>query len=234
VFITLMVLALVVHYLHRRWRSREIVIGLVLLLGFGSFFVVFRQVADKNSLSDARQAAGEHIFDVRVIENDITYFDDVLYATTIYGRTRSHRHGAFLVDAFRSYIPRRIDPGKPEGGDIAFRKVVWGEQMGAGRPPTAIGDLFIDFSFPGVAIGALLLGAAAHALVGLLRGGARGREYRVVLYAILLVVLYEWIVGTLSIAIGFIFTLLVPFLIAIHGFGRLPRLPGFRGRVAAE
>jgi oligosaccharide repeat unit polymerase len=169
-----------------------------------------------------------------VIANDITYFDDVLYATTIYGRTRSHEHGQFLVHAFRSYIPRRIDPHKPEGGDFAFRKVVWGQQMGAGRPPTAVGDLFIDFGFPGVAIGALLLGAAAHALLGLLRGAVRGREYRVVLYAILLVVLYEWIVGTLSIALGFVFTLLLPFLVAIHGFGRLPRPPGFRGRVAAE
>jgi oligosaccharide repeat unit polymerase len=234
VFITLMVLALVVHYVHRRWRPREIAIGLVLLLGFGSFFVVFRQVADKNSLGDARRAASEHIFDARVIANDITYFDDVFYATTIYGNTRPHDHGAFLLNAFRSYVPRRIDPGKPEGGDVAFRKVVWGEQLGAGRPPTAVGDLYIDFGFPGVAIGALLIGIAARALLGLLGGGAAGRAYRVVLYAILLVVLYEWIVGTLSIALGFVLTLLLPFLIAVHGFGRLPRPGALRGRVAAR
>jgi hypothetical protein len=47
-------------------------------------------------------------------------------------------------------------------------------------------------------------------------------------------VLYEWIVGTLSIALGFVLTLLLPFLIAVHGFGRLPRPRALRGRVAAR
>jgi len=233
VFITLMALALVVHYVHRRWRPREVALGLVLLLAFGSFFVVFRQVADKRSLTEAGRTGAEHVLDLRVIANDITYFDDVLYATTIYGRSRPHEHGTFLIDAFRSYVPRKIDPGKPNGGDIALRKVVWGNQLGAGRPPTAVGDLYIDFGFPGVAIGALLIGAAARALLGLLRGGPPGREYRVALYAILLVVLYEWVMGTLSLALGFALTLLIPFLIVVHGFGRLPSPRSIRGRVAA-
>jgi oligosaccharide repeat unit polymerase len=234
VFIALIALGLIVHHLHRRWRPREVVLAIVVLLGFGSFFVVFRQVAHQRSLSEARQAATEHVLDARVIANDISYFDDVLYATTIYGETRPHRHGGFLLDSVRSYIPRRIDSGKPEGGDIVFRKVVWKNQFLAGRPPTAVGDLFIDFGLPGVALGALLFGLAARALIGLLDGGALGREYRVALYAILLIVLYEWLVGTLSIAVGFVLTLLLPFLVAVHGFGRLPPVRAFRGRVAAQ
>jgi oligosaccharide repeat unit polymerase len=228
VFVTLLVLGLVVHYVHRRWRLRELAVAGVLLLAFASTFGVFRQVADGYSLSKAATLASEHVLDERVILNDITSFDHILYATTIYGESRPHEHGRFLLDGARSYIPSAIDANKPEGGDVAFRKVVWGNQFGAGRPPTAAGDFYIDFGLPGVAVGALLIGVAARSLVGLLAGRGVGREYRVALYAVLLVLLYEFVVGTFSIAVGFGLTLFLPLLVAIHGFGRLP-WPARRG-----
>jgi oligosaccharide repeat unit polymerase len=221
VFITLLALALVVHFVRRRWRPREMAAAIVVLLAFGSSFVVFRQVADHGSLGDAATAARDHVLDVRVIVNDISYFDHVLYATTIYGNSRPHEYGEFLLNGARSYLPGKIDPNKPEGGDIVFRKAVWGNQFGAGRPPTAVGDFYIDFGFPGVAVGGLLIGIAARTLLGLLRGGPAGREYRVAVYAILVLVLYEFVVGTFSIALGFALTLLLPFLVAVHGLGRV-------------
>jgi oligosaccharide repeat unit polymerase len=232
VFLTLLALALLVHYLHRRWRLRELAAALVLLLIFGSSFAVFRHVAGERSLGEAVTAAGDHVLDARVVVNDNTHFDHVLYASTIYGRSRPHERGEFLLNGARSYVPRRIDPDKPEGGDIALRNVVWRERFGAGRPPTAVGDLYIDFGFPGVAVGALLIGVAARSLLGLLLGGSLGREYRVALYAILLIVLYEFVVGTFSIALGFAFTLLLPFLLAVHVFGRLPGFPAPTARAA--
>jgi oligosaccharide repeat unit polymerase len=222
VFLTLLALAVIVHYLWRPWRRRELAVGLVLMLAFVSSFVVFREAADKRSLGHAAGEAWRYGLDPRVILNDITSFDDVLYATTIYGRTRDHENGKFLVDGARSFLPSRIDPNKPEGGDIVFRKVVWKNQFGAGRPPTAVGDLYIDFGFPGVAVGALLIGLLARSLLGLLRGGPPGRQYRVALYAIALVILYELVVDTFSLALGFMLTLAVPFLIAVHAFGRAP------------
>jgi oligosaccharide repeat unit polymerase len=234
VFLILMALGLVVHFLHRRWRLRELAVALGLLLVFGSSFAVFRHVAGERSLDAAVTAASEHVLDARVVVNDVTYFDHVLYATTIYGRSRPHERGEFLLNGARSYVPRRIDPDKPQGGDIAFRNVVWRERFGAGRPPTAVGDLYIDFGFAGVAVGALLIGAAARALLGLLLGGGLGREYRVALYAISLIVLYELVVGTFSIALGFVLTLLLPFLVAVHAFGRLPGLPARTARAAAQ
>jgi oligosaccharide repeat unit polymerase len=223
VVVPLTALAVVIHFTWRRWRLRELALGLLLLLAFGSSFAAFRQVSDRG-VGDAVSAAGDHLLDPRLLLNDTTYFDHVVYATTIYGRERPHRHGQFLLDGVRSYVPRAIDPGKPPGGDIAFRRVVWGSDYGAGRPPTAVGDLYIDFGFPGVAVGALLIGVAAAVLLNLLRGAGPGREYRVALYAILLIVVYELVLGTFSIALGFAITLLIPFLIAIHGFGRLPRM----------
>jgi oligosaccharide repeat unit polymerase len=234
IFLTVVALAVIAHYLWRPWRRRELAAAFVLLLAFVSSFIVFRQVADSDSLSRATHKAGTYTLDPRVIINDITSYDDVLYATTIYGQTRPYEHGRFLVNAFRSFVPRRIDPNKPSGGDIAFRKVVWKEEFGAGRPPTAVGDFYIDFGFAGVAVGGLLVGIIARALVGLLRGAAPGRQYRVALYAIGLVILYELVVDTFSLALGFVLTLGLPFLIAVHAFGRVRarRLP-FVGSPAA-
>ena len=84
-------------------------------------------MAERRSLRAAAEVAPRHVLDPRVILNDITSFDHVVYATTIYGRERDHENGGFLLDGVRSFVPRAIDSGKPEGGDIVFRRVVWGE-----------------------------------------------------------------------------------------------------------
>ena len=118
-------------------------------------------------------------------------------------------------------MPSSLYADKPDVGDMEFRRVVWGDDYGAGRPPTAAGDFFIDFGLPGVAVGALLIGIAARALIGLIGGGSDGRRYRVTLFAILTFVLYEFVEGTFSIALGFAITMLIPLLITVHGLGRL-------------
>jgi oligosaccharide repeat unit polymerase len=222
VFLTLLALGVIIHYLWRPWRRRELAAGLIVMLAFVSALLVFREAADTRSMGESAKVAWQHTLDPHVILNDITSFDDVLYATTLYGRTRPHEHGQFLLDGARSFLPSKIDPNKPEGGDIVFRKVVWKNQFGAGRPPTAVGDLYIDFGFPGVAVGALLIGVLARSLLGFLRGPLSGRQYRVALYAIALVILYELVVDTFSLALGFMLTLALPFLIAVHVFGRAP------------
>jgi oligosaccharide repeat unit polymerase len=222
IFLTLVALAVVVHFAWRPWRRRELVVGVGLLLAFVSSFLVFREVANDRSLKAAAEQAPRYVLDTRVIANDITSFDHVLYATTIYGRERDHRNGRFFVGAVRSFLPSALDPGKPEGGDIVFRKAVWGNDFRAGRPPTVVGDLFIDFGFAGVAIGGLLVGLLSRSLIGLLAGPFAGRQYRIALYAILLLMLYEVVADTFSLALGYALTLLLPFLVAVHVFGRLP------------
>lgn len=209
-------LAVPVHYLWRPWRRRELVGFAVLLVCLVSSLVVFRGLANTYSLGEAAERAPEHLVDGRVILNDLTSFDHVLYATSTYGRSLDHERGAFLLGGVRSFVPGAIDPGKPEGGDIVFRKAIWGSELRTGRPPTAVGDLFIDFGFAGVAVGALLIGILARALLGLLRGPPAGREYRVALYALLLVILVEAMQNTFSIALGYSITLLLPFLVTVH------------------
>ena len=134
----------------------------------------------------------------------------------------THEHGQFLLDGARSYLPGALDSNKPDGGDIAFRKVIWGNDFGAGRPPTAAGDFFIDFALPGVAVGGFLVGMLAWALLGLIAGTPEGRRYRVALFAVLTVILQEFVVGTFSTALGLAITTLVPLLLTVHCLGRLP------------
>jgi oligosaccharide repeat unit polymerase len=221
-FLILFALAVVRNYCWKPWRTRELVAAAAAMLVFVTGFLAFREYADVDSLSTAASESPRFLLDERVFLNDDTSFDHVLYATAIYGRTRDHEQGAFLLGGARSFVPRAIDPGKPEGGDIVFRKAVWQNRFGAGRPPTAVGDLYIDFGYVGVALGGLLIGVLARALLGLVRGPASGREYRVALYAVLLIVLCVLVAGTFSLAIGHALTLLLPLLIAVHGFGRLP------------
>lgn len=222
VFLALLMLAVVKHYLWRPWRVRHVVASLAVFAVFASGFIAFRQEADARSLAEAVAEAPKYAVEPRVLLNDITSFDAVLYATTTYGRRRPHENGRFLLNGARSYVPRSLDPGKPEGGDIVLRRVVFGRRYGAGRPPTVIGDLYIDFGFVGVVAGALLLGIAARALLALVYSARAGRQYRVALYAIVLVVLYELVVDSFSIALGYALTFGLPFLVAVHILGRVP------------
>jgi oligosaccharide repeat unit polymerase len=222
-FVSLVMLAVIKHYLWRPWRFRYLAAGFVVFAVFAAGFLAFRQMAQVRPVSEAAQEAPEYALEPRVILNDITSFDDVFYVTSIYGRERPHENGSFMLGAFRSYVPGAIDPNKPVSGDIILRRVVFGKVFGAGRPPTVVGDLYIDFGFAGVALGALLLGFAARGMLALVRGREAGREYRVALYAVLLVILYEWMVDTLSVAVGFALTLGLPLLLTIGIFGRLPR-----------
>jgi oligosaccharide repeat unit polymerase len=226
VFLALLMLAVIKHYLWRPWRVRYLVAGLLAFAVFASGFIAFRQEADVGSLGSAAAEAPKYALEPRVLLNDITSFDALFYATTIYGERLPHEHGAFLLGGVRSYIPSALDPAKPEGGDIVLRRVAFGNRFGAGRPPTVVGDLYIDFGFAGVIAGALLVGIAARSMLGLLLGEGAGRQYRVALYAILLVVLYELVVDTSSIALGYALTFGLPFLFAVYVLGRFgPRRP---------
>ncbi|MEA2331510.1 MAG: O-antigen polysaccharide polymerase Wzy [Thermoleophilaceae bacterium] len=223
ILLALLMLAVIKHYLWSPWRLRQLAAGMAVFVVFAGAFVAFRQAANVDSIGEAIGQAPKYGLEPRVILNDLTAFDDVFYVTTTYGQRRPHQNGDFLLGGVRSYLPAAVDPGKPEGGDIVLRRAVFGESTGAGRPPTVIGDLYIDFGFPGVAIGALLLGMAARGLTGLVLGSGPGREYRVALYAVALIVLYELVVDSFSIALGYALAFGIPLVATVHALGRLRR-----------
>ena len=224
VFLSLLAVAVVTHYIWRPWRLRWVVGGFLVVVVFAAGLLGIRQATREESISEAITSAPAYIADPRGILNDTTEFDNLFLATSVIGseheyhRPAPFRYGEGIVDAFYSYVPGRIAPDKPEGGDIEFRKIVWGNELKAGRPYTVIGDFWNDFGFPGVIVGSLLFGLLARALLGLVAAGATGagREYRAVLYALGLVVFYMELTTTYAVALGFVITFGLPLLAAMY------------------
>ena len=221
VFLTVFLLAVASHYAWRRWRLRDLITGVLVVVVVASAILAVRQATTTESFGESITAAPAYVTDPRGVLNDFTEYDDLLMATSVIGsdrpypRRRAFQHGQGIVDAFRSYVPSAIDPRKPDSGDQEFRRLIFASERKAGRPYTVIGDLYNDFGFPGIAIGSLLFGILARALVGLLvLSLGKGREYRVGLYAIGLVLVYIELTVTYSVTLGFVLNLAVPFIIA--------------------
>jgi oligosaccharide repeat unit polymerase len=224
----LFVLAVTVHYLWRRWRLSEIAVGLVAFFLFASAYLGVREATEDRPFSEALGSAPKYVVDPRGLLNDSTEFDLLFIATSLIGDELPHKHGGWFVDALHSYVPSFIDPGKPESADVVFRKAVWGDRYEAGRPPTVVGDFYYDFGFPGIVVGSLLFGILARGLLGLLTPTGDSRRYRVVLYAITVMVLLVLLTNTYSIAFGFMLTLALPFVAGVYLLGRLPERPSTR------
>jgi hypothetical protein len=224
-------LVIVVHYLWRPLRFRQLVAALLVGVVVAGALLGIRQATATKPFGEALASAPKYVVDPRGILNDVTEFDQLFVATSAIGPSLPYKHGAWFVEAFHSFVPRFIDSKKPQSSDVVFRKAVWGNQVLAGRPPTVVGDFYYDFGFFGIAVGSILLGLLARALLGLVsRNEGGGREYRVALYAIGIFVLYELITSTYSVALGYVLTLVVPFLVTVHVLGRV----GGRTRIAGK
>jgi hypothetical protein len=224
-FVPLVLVVVVSHYLWRPWRVRELVALAVVCVVGSSAYLVLRSATGDVSARAAAGVAVRHAGDPRVFLNDNTAFDGLFQVTALVGSGLAYRYGGEIVDAIRSYVPHQLDPGKPDGSDITFRRAVWGETVEGGRPFTVLGELYMDFGFAGVVAGGFLLGVVARSLLGLVKHAdtESGGEYRVALFAIALTTLYALLVGVYAVALGFAFLLLVPFLLAVHVVGRWPR-----------
>jgi oligosaccharide repeat unit polymerase len=232
-FTVLFVLAVTIHFLWRRWRLRELAVGVALFLVLASAYLGVREATFDRSFAESLKFAPKYVADPRGLLNDITEFDILFVATNAIGDTLPHKHGGWFVDAWHSYVPGSIDANKPESADIVFRKAIWGKFYRGGRPPTVIGDFYYDFGWAGIAVGSLLFGVLARGILGLLEPSGESRRYRAVLYAIAMLVLLVLLTNTYSIALGFMLTLGVPFVVGVYLFGRLPERPlGRLGRPA--
>jgi len=219
----MLALAVAWNYLWRPWRAREVLAAALLFIVLAASLLAVRQGTDNRTFVRAISDAPKYLADPRGILNDSTQFDTLWTLTSSIHHGLEPKHGGWLIDAVRANLPSAIDPHKPPPGDIAFRKSIWGNEAGAGRPVTLIGDFFYDFGLPGVAVGALLLGIIARALLGLLGPGPpEGRGFRVAVYALAIVVLYESLGGTYSLTLSLILRLFVPLAATVFLLGRLP------------
>jgi hypothetical protein len=221
VLLPLLMLAIVSHEIWRPWLRRTIAIGLLACIVFGSALLSVRQASVEESFGGALLQAPQYVVNPSGVVNDFTEFDILFYATSLIPSERDYGYGQGLLDAFKSYVPGVLIADKPQSTDQEFGRFVFGRSHLGGRPYTVVGDLYNDFGFPGIAVGAVLFGIAGRLLLSLLRSppGLPGRRYRVGLYSIGAAIFYIELATDYAIAIGFFIEYALPFLLAVHVFG---------------
>jgi len=224
VLLVLGMLAIVIHYLWRRWRPLEVALAVAMVVIFASALLGVRQATFDKPTGEALKSAPNFIVEPQTVLNDLNEFDYLFEATAVIGSPREYRnpadfqYGNGFWQAVHPFVPGFIDPDKPESRDQEFRKILWGNTQGEGRPYTIIGDFWNDFGFAGVVVGAFLFGLFSRAMLGLVSadGPRHGREYRVILYAMGLTLVYVAVSTTYSVTIGFLVVFGLPLLLTVY------------------
>jgi oligosaccharide repeat unit polymerase len=201
------------HYLYRRLSTARLAaITLAAVVGLSTFLAV-RTETGFNGASFAQAARTQAIkgLDPRTFLNDNNHFDNLLMATDVFDRTAPIRNSLSLVDAVRLYIPVGT---RGDAEDVAFRQLIWGEQLGAGRPYTVIGGFYADFGWPGIVVGSILLGVLMRAIASLVRSGplVPGHAFRIAMMSVAMVLLYNLVTTTYSVTVGLAVQAVLPLL----------------------
>jgi oligosaccharide repeat unit polymerase len=223
VVLLLGMLAIAVHYLWRRWRPIELVGALIVVILFATAVLGIRQATADKTTGEALGSASTYIERPQGILNDLNEFDYLFEATNVIGSSDKYRrpadfqYGNGFWQAVHPFVPGSIDPNKPESRDQEFRKIIWGDTQGEGRPYTIIGDFWNDFGFFGVVVGSLVFGLLSRAMLGLVSPArdAPGQEFRVILYAMGLTLVYIAVSTTYSVTVGFLVIFGLPLLLAL-------------------
>lgn len=218
------VLAVMRHYKVSPWTQKQLAVAFVTVLVVLGAYASVREAVYRDGFWAAASNPGSYVVAPAEWLNDNSAFDGLLQATSLVGPVLPYEYGRSLLEALETLIPSPLHPSKPVGGDVQFREAVWGATFEGGRPYTVVGEFYTDFGWPGVAFGALVLGAALRALGGLVRDGGdrHGRPFRVALFAIGMLVSYELFIGVYSLALAFAVQLLAPFVFAVYALARRP------------
>jgi len=157
-FLPVMAVAIVVHLCRRRFLLREAVVGILCAAAFAGMFLTLRQVSSDRPLGEAVATGISRGASLQVLANDHATFDALVMMQAIVPEQVPHQDGRRLAAGFTGMIPSAIYPAKPEEGDVWFRRQLWGDARQAGRPYTLPGELWLDFSWIGLALGSLGLG----------------------------------------------------------------------------
>jgi hypothetical protein len=222
VLVPILLMLLAVNGLGKPIRVRTLVGLAVAGLLFSSGYLAVRESAGTRPFSQIVTAIPGYAINGQVILNSSPVFDQLFEETNYIPLHAGYRYGGELGQGLLSVAPRFLYPGKPAATDTTFRQLIWGTEFAAGRPVGAAGEFYRDFGFPGVIIGALLIGIFARALTGLRArvGGPEGRSLRVALFVVGVVLLYQSIVGSYSIVFGSALELGIPLFIALKCFAR--------------
>jgi hypothetical protein len=198
--------------------------AVVLVVVLATALLGVRQATADKTTGEALGSAPTYIERPQGILNDLNEFDYLFEATTVIGSSHRYRrpaefqHGNGFWQAVHPFVPGTIDADKPESRDQEFRKIIWGNTKGEGRPYTIIGDFWNDFGFAGVVVGSLLFGLFCRAMLGLVSPTQEraGKEYRAILYAMLFTLVYVAVSTTYSVTVGFLVIFGLPLLLTVY------------------
>jgi hypothetical protein len=157
-FLPVMGVAIVVHLCRRRFRVREALAAILVAAMFAGMFLTLRQVSSDRPLSEAVTSGLSNGASLQVLANDHATFDALVMMDAIVPERIGHQDGRRMAAGFAAVLPSAIFPEKPQQGDVWLRQQLWGDSRQAGRPYTFPGELWLDFAWPGLVIGALGLG----------------------------------------------------------------------------
>lgn len=210
-FIAFGLIAAVAIYLRLRTPSRRTVVVAVMVAVLLGAALEFSAVVRTNAASTDLGTAVERTAQTPVTffqTADLSAFDDFVVMQQLIPSSISWLHGESLIQIPAALAPRALWPGKPQPLDNEVTAYLYPGAT-AGTPITLQGELYWNFGLPGVALGALLMGALMGWSMLLL---FRGEPLSLVLYA----VLYASVFALLTRAIG---TMTANTVIALVGVG---------------
>lgn len=214
VLIPLVMVLVAYNELVRPVRLRGIVVAVVGVALFSSVYLSFRESSHERSFTETLARVPAFAVDVRPLLNASPVYDQFLFATDYVPSRSGYRYGGEFAQGVLGNVPSFLNPTKPESNDISFRKLIWQERFGAGRPVGAAGEGYRDLGFPGIALVGVLVGIFVRGLGGLRRraGPPGGREARIAVYVVAVVLLYEFLIGSWSLVFGLALEILLPLL----------------------
>lgn len=149
----------VLYYAGKRIRPHHIIVGAVLAL-FVFFIMSFLRSAEVSGLDELEGSSPANMLDSLVLTRNM--IDPFVTAHVINNvpDKLEWKNGETLYGWLLTPIPRELWPGKPRiniGPEVGV--IVYGS-TGSGVPPGLPGEMYWNLAYPGVLLGALLLGLA--------------------------------------------------------------------------
>ncbi len=221
VSIFLMLVLLLFHYLRRRLSYRLLALASLVLMVYLSIAGMARSTL---SLQYSNEMTGWSMVRSRAGWADLARiylvqgFDNFWWLGSILERVPAdmpHQYGATFLPALAKPIPRALWPQKPLGAAAVYSRELFPDLLDQGfvAGVTALGEWYLNFSWPGIVVGMFLMGvlaSASHSLVRRTPGPGS-----VLLYGALLVGLVLWYRNEFNIGVTWFLYYLIPFVIGL-------------------
>jgi hypothetical protein len=216
----LMTLVICWHYLKKNIRTMQVAILCLLMLGYLGVAGLYREwTSPGNELEmtgELVELAGQQnklVF--RYVVKDLEQLSNLSEVISMAPSELPYQFGSTFTPVLFKPIPRALMPTKPLGASALFSRQLIPESydIGLATGLGGWGEWYLNFSWPGIALGMALTGALTAAGYKAMR--ATNVFARVLLYASFVVVLFTWLRNDFNSAVTFGLYYLIPAVFAL-------------------